>query len=180
MLTRVSQDSYDFHICLQWWGSSEAPAWEVKSWRQSGSARCVARQSMPAVQLKQGPRLRLEWNMELKTEGEITGKVSHSSFSWASCLPCSLACVCITSAKPLVWEKRLQSLAVSFRPGPWHQGENEPNESLLVCLYEPSLRDYDAFPALLFVCLVGWLVVFCFVFFFGGVLNYTQMLWLLW
>ena len=55
-----------------------------------GSARRVARQGIPASQLKQGPRLRLELNLAPQLEGQAPSKASRSPFSQASCFPSSL------------------------------------------------------------------------------------------
>lgn len=48
---------------------------------KKGSNWCMARQSVPSVQLKQGPRMRPEHNVDPRIEGEVSSKVSHSSFS---------------------------------------------------------------------------------------------------
>lgn len=48
---------------------------------KSGSAECMARQGIPAAQVKQGPRLRLELNLAPKLEGEAPSKDSCSSLS---------------------------------------------------------------------------------------------------
>lgn len=46
-----------------------------------GSVRCMARQDIPAVELKQGPRLRFELNLAPKLDEEVPSKAAHSSFS---------------------------------------------------------------------------------------------------